>query len=102
LRKKTDADGHPLGQAESFLQSQLMAARRVSIPYLNFQSDLDSLSGVEQVSIRDLINGSAVADTITASCKTIMDGKEIPEHPTTLKRVKSSGLPSRTNYKRFP
>jgi hypothetical protein len=29
------------------------------------------------------------ADTITASCKAFMDGKEIPEHPTTLKRVKS-------------
>jgi hypothetical protein len=29
------------------------------------------------------------ADTITASCKAIMDGKEVPERPTTLKRVKS-------------
>jgi len=29
------------------------------------------------------------ADTITASCKAFMDGKEIAEHPTTLKRVKS-------------
>ncbi len=29
------------------------------------------------------------ADTITASCKAIMDGKEMPEKPTTLKRVKS-------------
>lgn len=29
------------------------------------------------------------ADTVTASCKAIMDGKEIPEKPTTLKRVKS-------------
>ena len=28
-------------------------------------------------------------DTITASCKAIMDGKELPEKPTTLKRVKS-------------
>jgi hypothetical protein len=28
-------------------------------------------------------------DTITASCKAIMDGKEIPEKPTTLERVKS-------------
>jgi len=28
------------------------------------------------------------ADTITSSCKSIMDGKEAPEHPTTLKRVK--------------
>jgi len=27
------------------------------------------------------------ADTNTASCKAIMDGKEITEHPTTLKRV---------------
>jgi hypothetical protein len=29
------------------------------------------------------------ADTITSNCKAIMDGKELPEHPTTLKRVKS-------------
>ena len=29
-------------------------------------------------------------DTYTASCKAIMDGKELPEHPTTLKRVKST------------
>jgi hypothetical protein len=29
------------------------------------------------------------ADTITTSCKAIMDGKEMPEHPTTLKRAKS-------------
>lgn len=28
------------------------------------------------------------ADTLTASCKAIMDGKEAPEKPTTLKRVK--------------
>ena len=29
------------------------------------------------------------ADTITSSCKAIIDGKEAPEHPTTLKRVKA-------------
>lgn len=29
-------------------------------------------------------------DTITTSCKAIIDGKEMPEHPTTLKRVKST------------
>lgn len=29
------------------------------------------------------------AETITSSCKAIMDGKEVPEHATTLKRVKS-------------
>jgi hypothetical protein len=28
------------------------------------------------------------ADTITASCKAIMDGKEMEEHPVTLKRAK--------------
>ena len=28
------------------------------------------------------------ADTITASCQAIMEGKEVPEKPTTLKRVK--------------
>jgi hypothetical protein len=30
------------------------------------------------------------ADTITSSCKAIMEGKEVPEHPTTFKRVKSA------------
>jgi len=29
------------------------------------------------------------ADTITTSCQAIIDGKEAPENPTTLKRVKS-------------
>jgi hypothetical protein len=29
------------------------------------------------------------AETITTSCTAIMDGKVMPEHPTTLKRVKS-------------
>ena len=29
------------------------------------------------------------ADTITASCKAFMDGKEMPEKPTTMKRLKS-------------
>jgi hypothetical protein len=30
------------------------------------------------------------ANTITTSCKAFMDGQEMPEKPTTLKRVKSS------------
>ena len=29
------------------------------------------------------------SDTITSSCKAMIDGKEVAEHPTTLKRVKS-------------
>jgi len=29
------------------------------------------------------------ADTITSTCKAIIDGKEVPDHSTTLKRVKS-------------
>jgi hypothetical protein len=29
------------------------------------------------------------ADTITASCKAFVDGKELPEKPTTMKRVQS-------------
>jgi hypothetical protein len=29
------------------------------------------------------------ADTITTTCKALMDGKEMPDHPNTLKRVKS-------------
>lgn len=29
------------------------------------------------------------ANTITTSCQAIMDGKEMAEHPTTLRRVKT-------------
>ena len=29
------------------------------------------------------------ANTVTSSCKAIMDGKEMPDHPVTMKRVKS-------------
>jgi hypothetical protein len=29
------------------------------------------------------------ADTVTASCKALIGGKEMADHPTTLKRVKS-------------
>jgi hypothetical protein len=29
-------------------------------------------------------------DTVTTTCKAIIDGKEMPDHPTTLKRVKAS------------
>jgi len=29
------------------------------------------------------------ADTVTTSCKAFMDGKEVPDHATTLKRVKT-------------
>ena len=32
------------------------------------------------------------ADTITTSCKAIMDGKETPDHATTMKRVKSASV----------
>jgi hypothetical protein len=28
------------------------------------------------------------ADTITTSCKAFMDGKEVADHPTILKRIK--------------
>ena len=31
-------------------------------------------------------------DTITTACKSIMDGKEMPENPMTLKRVKSESI----------
>lgn len=30
------------------------------------------------------------ADTITTSCKAIIEGKDLPEHPTTFKRVKTN------------
>jgi len=30
------------------------------------------------------------ADTITTTCKAIMDGKEVPEHETVLKRIKNA------------
>ena len=29
-------------------------------------------------------------DTITTSCKAFMDGKQVPKHPTTFKRIKST------------
>ncbi len=35
------------------------------------------------------------AETITTSCKAIIDGKEAPEHETTLKRVKSETAAAR-------
>ena len=35
------------------------------------------------------------ADTITASCKAFMEGKEMAEHPTTFKRVKTDTATSR-------
>ena len=35
------------------------------------------------------------ADTITASCKAMIDGKAAPEHPTTLKRVKGEPVAAR-------
>ena len=35
------------------------------------------------------------ADTITASCKAYMEGKEMPEHPTTFKRVKDAATAAR-------
>ncbi|MEA3208079.1 MAG: hypothetical protein QOE70_1136 [Chthoniobacter sp.] len=33
------------------------------------------------------------ADTITTSCKAIIEGKEMPDHPTTLKRLKAESAP---------
>ncbi len=35
------------------------------------------------------------ADTITSSCKALMEGKEMAEHPTTLKRVKTEPTANR-------
>jgi hypothetical protein len=37
------------------------------------------------------------ADTITTTCKAVMDGKEAPEHATTLKRVRASSTLAKTN-----
>jgi hypothetical protein len=37
------------------------------------------------------------ADTITTACKAIMDGKEQPEHPVTLKRVRASSSVAKKN-----
>jgi len=54
--------------------------------------DFDKTCGVDPLKeshMHALTIGFEDADTITTSCKGIIDGKEMPEHPTTLKRVKS-------------
>jgi hypothetical protein len=47
--------------------------------------DIDPAKESHMHSMKIIFND---ANTITASCKAIVDGKEMPEHPTTLKRVK--------------
>ena len=54
--------------------------------------DFDKSCGInvkKEAHMHALTLTSDDADTLTASCKAIMDGKEMPEKPTTLKRVKS-------------
>jgi hypothetical protein len=57
---------------------------------LNF--DFDKTCGInvaKESHMHSLTISFEDADTITVSCKAIIDGKVAPEHPTTLKRVKS-------------
>ena len=49
--------------------------------------DTDGLEGTDHMHAMTIRFDDG--DTITCSCKAIMDGKEMAEHPTTLKRVKS-------------
>jgi hypothetical protein len=54
--------------------------------------DLDATCGID-TSKESHMHALTIAfddpDTITTGCKAFIDGKEIPDHPTTLKRVKS-------------
>jgi hypothetical protein len=54
--------------------------------------DFDGSCGVDPVKeahMHALTISFDSANTITTSCKAVIDGKETPGHPTTLKRVKS-------------
>jgi hypothetical protein len=54
--------------------------------------DFDELCGIDPKKESHMHSLSITfnnADTITTKCKAIIDGKETPEHPNTLKRVKS-------------
>jgi hypothetical protein len=57
-----------------------------------FKFQFDELCGInpkKESHMNALTLSFEDADTITASCKAFMDGKEMPEKPTTLKRVKA-------------
>jgi len=54
--------------------------------------DFDSSCGIDASKESHMHSGSIrfdSADTITTNCKAIINGKEMADHPTTLKRVKS-------------
>jgi hypothetical protein len=56
------------------------------------QFDFDELCGIDpkkESHMHSLTITFDNADTITTRCKAILDGKETPDHPTTLKRVKA-------------
>jgi hypothetical protein len=58
-----------------------------------FKFDLDKSCGIDpekESHMHALTIRFDNADTITTSCKAIMEGKEQPEHSTTLKRVSAS------------
>ena len=54
--------------------------------------DFDKMCGIDPAK-ESHMHGLTItfddSDTITTSCKAFMDGKEVPDHATTLKRVKS-------------
>jgi len=59
----------------------------------SIQFDFDSTCGIDPATeshMHALTITFDDADTITTSCKALMGGKEMTEHPTTLKRVKAS------------
>ena len=53
--------------------------------------DLDKTCGIDaekESHMHALTINFDDADTVTCGCKAFMEGKEMPDHPTTLKRVK--------------
>ena len=57
----------------------------------SIQFDFDSTCGINPKQESHMHASSITfndVDTITTSCQAILDGKEVPEKPTTLKRVK--------------
>jgi hypothetical protein len=58
----------------------------------SLQFDFDELCGIDpkkESHMHSLKIAFDDSDTITTTCKAVMDGKETEAHPTTLKRVKS-------------
>ena len=64
----------------------------VSSDSKSLKFDFDSTCGIDPTKeshMHALSISFDDADTITSTCKAIIDGKEVPDHSTTLKRIKS-------------